>query len=348
MADNLQKQLERIYTLIQREQTDDAMQLLRPLLEEHSDSADVWWLMANAVDDPRQARRALVNVLRINPRHGRARGLLDKLNESFPPRDDELMMMMELPEADDRFVVPESESDEDNLNFDDPFAEGAEDSISFDDDEDPFAELLEEAEDGKKGRKGKKAKQGRSSGGEKRKRSPLRTVLLLLVIILVAVVGLVFAMGGEGDKGAEDAVAIAPIVVDQTELQDILAATSASVSSSTSPNFGPNSSAVFADTSIGRTLFVQGCVCTTADCQGPRPDNLATMAFEGINLASSRISNTPESIRSQIQAVGVNITSCVAGATDTLYRAFVDLATVNEFTGSGDRAAFQARWVKEG
>lgn len=346
MADNnLQKQLERIYALIQREQTDDAMQLLRPLLEEHSDNADVWWLMANAVDDPRQARRALINVLKINPRHGRARNLLDKLNESFPPRDDELMMMMEMPEADERFVVPSSESGEEEINFDDPFAEGAEEGISFDDDEDPFAELLDEAEDGKKGKRGKKAKAAQTG---KRRRSPLRTVLLLLVIIVVAVVGLAVLMGGDGDKGTTDAAAIAPVTVDQTELQDILAATTTSVSTSTTPNFGPNSGAVYADTSVGRTLFVQGCVCTTADCQGPRPDDLASLAFQGINLAASRISNAPESIRSQIQAVGVNITSCVTGSTDTLYRAFVDLATVNEFTNSGDRAGFQARWVKEG
>ncbi|MCQ3929786.1 MAG: hypothetical protein DPW16_04955 [Chloroflexi bacterium] len=344
MADNLQKQLERIYALIQREQTDEAIQLLRPLLEEHGDNADVWWLMANTVDDPRQARRALINVLKINPRHGRARSLLDKLNESFPPRDDELMLMMELPEAEDRFAVPTAESDEDEINFDDPFAEGAED-ISFDDD-DPFAELLQEAEDGKRGKKGKKAK---ALGTEKRRRSPLRTLLLLLVIVLLAAVGLFAAMGGgEGDKGETDAAAITAVTVDQIELQDILSATSTSVNSSTSPNFGPNSGAVYADTSIGRTLFVQGCVCTTADCQGPRPDDLASLAFEGINLAASRISNAPESIRNQIQAVGVNITSCVAGSTDTLYRAFVDLVTVNEFTGSGDRAAFQARWVKEG
>lgn len=342
MADNLQKQLERIYALIQREQTDEAMQLLRPLLEEHSDNADVWWLMANAVDDPRQARRALINVLKHNPRHGRARSLLDKLNESFPPRDDELMLMMELPEAEDRFAVPTSESDEDEINFDDPFAEGSED-ISFDDDEDPFAELL--VEGGKKGRKGKKAR----VAGEKRRRSPLRTLLLLLVIVLLAVVGWVALMGGgEGDKGETDAAAITAVTVDQIELQDILSATSTSVNTSTSPNFGPNSGAVYADTSVGRTLFVQGCVCTTSDCQGPRPDDLASLAFEGIKLAASRISNAPESIRNQIQAVGVNITSCVAGSTDTLYRAFVDLVTVNEFTGSGDRAAFQAQWVKEG
>ncbi|GIK63453.1 MAG: hypothetical protein BroJett018_12470 [Chloroflexota bacterium] len=343
MADNLQKQLERIYALIQREQTDEAMQLLRPLLDEHGDNADVWWLMANAVDDPRQARRALINVLKINPRHGRARSLLDKLNESFPPRDDELMLMMELPEAEDRFAVPTVESDEGEINFDDPFAEGAEDSISFDDDEDPFAELLEEG--GKKGKKGKKAR----VAGEKRRRSPLRTLLLLLVIVLLAAVGLFAAMGGgEGDKGETDAAAITAVTVDQIELQDILSATSTSVTNSTSPNFGPNSGAVYADTSIGRTLFVQGCVCTTSDCQGPGPDDLASLVFEGINLAASRISNAPESIRNQIQAVGVNITSCVAGSTDTLYRAFVDLVTVNEFTGSGDRAAFQARWVKEG
>ncbi|MBI5930839.1 MAG: tetratricopeptide repeat protein [Chloroflexi bacterium] len=343
MADDLQKQLERVYALIQREQSDDALQILRPLLEEHNDNADVWWLMANAVDDPRQARRALVNVLKINPRHSRARNLLEKLNESYPPRDDELMMMMELPEADDRFVVSQSESDEDEINFDDPFAEDGDDSAGFDDDEDPFAELLEE--EGKKGKKGKKAK---ASGSEKRKRSPLRTLLLLLVLVLVAVVALVILMGGKEDKGVEDAAAIAPVTVDQIELQDILAATSSSVSASTSPNFGPNSGAVYADTSVGRTLFVQGCVCTSADCQGPHPDNLAALAFEGINLAASRISNAPESIRSEIQGVGVNITSCVAGSTDTLYRAFVDLTAVNEFSTSGDRATFQARWVKEG
>lgn len=344
MADDLQKQLERAYSLIQREQTDEAIQMLRELMDEYGENADIWWLMANAVDDPRQARRSLVNVLKLNPRHSRARDLLEKLNESYPPRDDELMMMMEVPEAEDGFALPQAASQDDDIDFDDPFGEEAQANLSFDDDEDPFAELLHE--DAKPSKRGKK---GPSARPAKKRRSPVRTLLLFVLLLLVGAVAFIaLTGGGEGDPGVVDVVAISPVVVEQTELQDILSATSTSVSTSTTPNFGPNSGAVYADTAVGRTLFVQGCVCTTADCQGPRPDDLSNLAFAGMNLAASRVSNAPETIRAEILAVGVNITGCNSTSPDTLYRAFVNLEAINEFNSNGDRAAFQARWTKEG
>jgi len=98
MADTRQH-LKQAYTLIQQDQLDQAMALIRPVTEDDPDNQDAWWLMANAASEPRDARRALTNLLKLNPSYPKARDLLEKLNDLYPPRDDELIMLMEIPDA---------------------------------------------------------------------------------------------------------------------------------------------------------------------------------------------------------------------------------------------------------
>jgi hypothetical protein len=80
-----QEQLLEAYKLIKAGQRMQAETVLRPLVEADEDSADAWWLLANAVADADDKRSALNHVLRLRPDHPKARLMLERLNERFPP-----------------------------------------------------------------------------------------------------------------------------------------------------------------------------------------------------------------------------------------------------------------------
>src|SRR6476660_2188994 len=81
MADATRSQLEEAYRLIQQEDLDGAITILRPVTSAQPNNVDAWWLLANAVSEPDDAFDALRNVLRINPNHGQAKELLSKLEQ---------------------------------------------------------------------------------------------------------------------------------------------------------------------------------------------------------------------------------------------------------------------------
>ncbi len=84
MPDATRSQLEQAYKLIQQENLDGAIAILRPIVESQPNNADAWWLLANAVSEPKEAYEALNNVIRLKPKHAEARDLLNKLTEQFP------------------------------------------------------------------------------------------------------------------------------------------------------------------------------------------------------------------------------------------------------------------------
>ena len=84
MTDATRSQLQQAYRLIQQEELDKAIAILKPIVASQPNNADAWWLMANAVSEPEDARNALQNVLRLNPSNAQARELLDQLDEQFP------------------------------------------------------------------------------------------------------------------------------------------------------------------------------------------------------------------------------------------------------------------------
>lgn len=109
MTDTPRTQLERAYRLIQQERGSEALDVLRPVLAKDRNNADAWWLMANAVDEPEDAREALENVLRITPNHVEARNLLDQLNATSMSggfEDDDLNDFFASPVARAADVVP--------------------------------------------------------------------------------------------------------------------------------------------------------------------------------------------------------------------------------------------------
>jgi hypothetical protein len=84
MTDSMRSQLEQAYQLIQQDQLDEALRILRPITQQDPDSPDAWWLLANAVSEPEDAYEALTNVLRLEPGHAQAKELLDNLLTEFP------------------------------------------------------------------------------------------------------------------------------------------------------------------------------------------------------------------------------------------------------------------------
>ncbi len=84
MTDATRSQLQQAYRLIQQEELDKAIAILKPIVASQPNNADAWWLMANAVSEPEEAHAALQNVLRLNPSNTQAKDLLDQLNQQFP------------------------------------------------------------------------------------------------------------------------------------------------------------------------------------------------------------------------------------------------------------------------
>lgn len=90
------------YRLIREGNKQEAVRILTPIVRADPQNADAWWLLANAVDNPEQKRRALERVLRLRPEDARAQRMYANLQnpaprarrpapsavESFPVRDE--------------------------------------------------------------------------------------------------------------------------------------------------------------------------------------------------------------------------------------------------------------------
>ena len=71
--------LSKAYRLIEADELGAARAVLEPLVEAEPDNADAWWLYAHAVTDTFAARRALDQVVRLNPNYPGAAELLNQL-----------------------------------------------------------------------------------------------------------------------------------------------------------------------------------------------------------------------------------------------------------------------------
>ena len=78
-------QLQRAYQLIRAGNRQESVQVLMPILRADPANADAWWLLANAVTDPNQKKRALQEVLKLRPTDDRARRMLEQLEPPPPP-----------------------------------------------------------------------------------------------------------------------------------------------------------------------------------------------------------------------------------------------------------------------
>jgi hypothetical protein len=112
MTDPNEVKLEQAYDLIQQGRLEEAKEILQPILQADFPSADAWWLWANAVSEPEDAREALKKVLEYAPERDDARQLLARLDELYPP----------LPEAETSYF-DFGETDEELDGLSDDFAD---------------------------------------------------------------------------------------------------------------------------------------------------------------------------------------------------------------------------------
>ena len=91
MQDEVRTRLEQAYRLIKRDQTGEAQELLRTVLDSDAGNVHAWWLLAHAASDPDEIRYALNQVLTLQPDYPHAakvRELLAALDERFPSLED--------------------------------------------------------------------------------------------------------------------------------------------------------------------------------------------------------------------------------------------------------------------
>ncbi len=340
------QQLEQAYDLIEEDRHEDAVRFIRRVLENEAtnppqDNANAYWLLANTTEEPSDARRYLISVLKYNPAHSMASQTLEELNTEYPPNDNELIQLMELERTSDFDLADLSAplSDDELANL---FDEDREiDTSDFDDDEDPFAELEALGRTDKKS--DKKSKKGREKRSEKKRRSILAPVVLLLALILFGAV--LFALvnnSGETitDDGQPDLTQLVGLSLDSESetlafVNDVQADAQQTV----------GDAAVFiVDNGDTQTIFVQTCICIRRDCQGKSSSELFSTIEESFLTIAERAE--AQSIESIAQA-GVNVTVCQTN--DNVYRATTAIENVIAYLNNQDLSTFQATWaVAEG
>lgn len=151
MTDDNQDQLQQAYELIRQERFEEAQLLLQPIIFDEP-SADAWWLWANAVTDPEDARHALSRVLEFEPAHPQARQLLTRLDEIYPAVSEPDTVFPAFDSADDeeypadRITQPPIEADIPDLLPPDTVSQ-ADAAADYDEDEPAIRQLERPSED---------------------------------------------------------------------------------------------------------------------------------------------------------------------------------------------------------
>ncbi len=77
--------LQQAYRLIRDGNKPEAVRLLTPIVRAEPLNADAWWLLANALDNPDQQRRALEQVLKLRPNDDAARRMYERFPSNITP-----------------------------------------------------------------------------------------------------------------------------------------------------------------------------------------------------------------------------------------------------------------------
>jgi hypothetical protein len=394
-----QKQMERAFKLIKRDKTDEALKILRPVTESEPDNVDAWWLLAYAATEPREVREALVKVLRLDPEYTnapKAREMLAKLNDEYPPELDEITLYPELQtsffpdvfaadddlledefgfmsgetfaeaspgEATDPFAEdifgdvfrdqPTAASEEigDIFAQDDPFAlvEGVEEedqvdiwesveadvekaqpvtaitSLDFDETVDEETLAKREEKTYRRGERGRRI---------------IRLGFAIVLVALVVVAALLALSIGEED-GASDLPELSTVSVESPQVQNVIAATENQLRAA---SLGSENGVVVAESKLGKTLYVETC-----GQAGPELPNLIEQSMELVSREAPALQN-------ELDAVGINVTTCNGENSDVLYRAVVSVDDAARYVGGelGNdteqadvvQARFQETWKK--
>lgn len=86
MEDNrIKAGLQQAYALIKQGEREQAVAILKRIIQLKPDEANAWWLLANAVTDPTQQRIALERTLKFNPNHAEAKAALQRIQAAATP-----------------------------------------------------------------------------------------------------------------------------------------------------------------------------------------------------------------------------------------------------------------------
>ncbi|PJF43533.1 MAG: hypothetical protein CUN55_08620 [Phototrophicales bacterium] len=343
-SDFNRQQLEQAYDLIQEDRHDDAIRFIRRVLENEEtnsaqDNANAWWLMANAVEDPSEARRALINVLKYDPQNTMARQTLDELNDQFPPSDEELTMLLELERTSDFDIADLSAplSDEELAEL---FAEDADIDLSaFESEEeeeeyDPFAELLESSPSETE------AKTKKESRPEKKRRGMLGPVAVILSAVVIATLLFFIASNNANNttesSGNPDLTQLVAQSIDNNgEMTQLVSDIQADAQQTV------GDAAVFiAEQQGNQALFIQTCICVRRDCQGKSSRELFDVVTESFLTIAERVESYPSNL---ITTAGVDVTICQTS--DHVYRATTSVENIIAYLNTNDLEAFRATWT---
>lgn len=371
MSDS-RKLLERAFKLIKQDKTDEALDIIRPIVAVEPQNVHAWWLLAYAETEPYEVREALVQVLRLDPNYKnapKAREMLERLNQEYPPEPDELARFPELRTAgtteDDLFgeqAFTLSTFDEEN-----PFGEPQEvfESIDYSesDREDPFQNLREdifrseeeaslppereeayrtppeEVEEIKfalseldEPLSDEELAAAEEHVGRRRGRmGRLSRIFILLVAVILGAAVIAAALSLRAGDDTADLDRLDALETSSDEAAKIQAATTNELRTA---NLGSDSRAVLAKSDLGDTLFIELC-------GQPNPD-LPRLIAQGMEIAAQKAG----SLQADVEAVGVSIDSCKADdQRDTLYRAVVSVGdAVRYANGELNWSAFQSLW----
>jgi hypothetical protein len=106
-------QLQQAFRLIKDGSKAQATSILIPIVRAEPNNADAWWLLANAVNNPDQQRRALEQVLRLRPNDDKARRMLDQIGgfASPPPPPQQFPAQQQDPFAGTPYIPPQQQYD---------------------------------------------------------------------------------------------------------------------------------------------------------------------------------------------------------------------------------------------
>lgn len=356
MSTSNDQKLEQAYRFIQDERLEEAVAILRPVVAAEPDNADAWWLMANAVSDPEEAREALQRVLAINSSHAEARNLLDRLNELYPPLPEAAYSSFEFGESADfdnlfgdtdaQAAVPppsippempaarreeprigrlsaETEGSTPALDLDDLFGEG----------EPPFAEDEELPSF-----EGEPDFLSGAAEERPRRRSSRRTlVALAVVLVLIGVLTVILIVSQQPPAGPpsdqialEAQVTMVPNPTASDTVQVVLDSAQSAANAQTQLLGGP-ATAQLEERGLGATLVIRVC----------RP--AGTDLSRAMALAMETVARYSVAVQDEIAAVGADLVNC--DRQDVLMSAAAPMDRVVAFAnGSLSADDFRASW----
>ncbi len=87
ISDTSQAQLQSAYKLIKAKKKKEANKLLITILKTDQNNVNAWWLLAHTIDNTIKQRKALEQVLRLQPNHQAAQSKLGKLKNNRPQKE---------------------------------------------------------------------------------------------------------------------------------------------------------------------------------------------------------------------------------------------------------------------